>query len=147
MISTVVIDRDQLLAELDDIKSRTKTHVAFTTRLIDQTFLRLKASHRTLYAVEKSQQRLDRSLKALDSDHVCGKASGKPTRAKWRPVAFNSRISTASIMCGHCEGILLNNKAYRVWSEEYGQILLDMIVCYACKLEAEKLGLNTHIIS
>jgi hypothetical protein len=63
--------------------------------------------------------------------------------AKKRPVALNSGINAENITCGDCEGILLNKRAYQLWTEEYGLILLDMIVCSACKLEAEKLGLNT----
>jgi hypothetical protein len=53
-------------------------------------------------------------------------------------------MSAANVTCGHCEGFLLNKGAYRVWTEECGLILLDMVVCYACKLEAEKLGLKTE---
>jgi hypothetical protein len=52
-------------------------------------------------------------------------------------------MSLAEVTCEHCEGILLSNKAYRVWTEDSGRILLDMVVCYACNLEAQKLGLNT----
>ena len=144
MIRTMAIDRDQLLAQLDDIKSRTKSSVELTTRLIDQSFLQFKASRRTLYAVRESHELLDRLLNALDSGSVRGEVSGKPIVAKKRPAALKkSRRSVENIMCGHCEGILLNKKAYRVWTEESGLILLDMIVCYACKLEAKKLGLNT----
>jgi hypothetical protein len=143
VISTMAIDRDQLLAQLDDIKSRTRSSIEVTTRLVDQSFLRFKASHRTLYAVHQSQELLDRLLQASDSGKVCRELPGKPVLAKKRPVAFNSGINAENITCGHCEGILLNKRAYRVWTEEYGLILLDMIVCYACKLEAEKLGLNT----
>ena len=144
MISTMAIDRDRLLAQLDEIKSRTKSSVELTTHLIDQSFLRFKASHRTLYAVRQSHELLDGLLNTLDSASVWDEASGEPLVAKKRPAALkNSRRSAANIMCGHCEGILLNKKAYRVWTEESGLILLDMIVCYACKLEAEKLGLNT----
>jgi hypothetical protein len=144
VISTMAIDRDQLLAQLDEIKSRTKSSIELTTRLIDQSFLQFKASHRTLYAVRQSHELLDRLLNTLDSGTVWDEASGKPLVAKKRPAALkNSRRSAANLMCGHCEGILLNKKAYRVWTEESGLILLDMIVCYACKVEAEKLGLNT----
>ena len=121
----MAIDREPLLAQLDDIKSRTKSSIEVTTRLIDQTFLRFKVSHRTLYAVRQSQELLDRSLKALESGKVCGEVSGKPVLDKKRPVALNSAMSAANIMCGHCEGILLNKKAYRVWTEECGLILLD----------------------
>lgn len=142
MISTMAIDRDRLLAQLDDIKSRTRSSIEVTTRLVDQSFLRFKASHRTLYAVHQSQELLDRLLQASDSDKACRELPGKHVLAKKRPVA-NSGINAENITCGHCEGILLNKRAYRVWTEEYGLILLDMIVCYACKLEADKLGLNT----
>jgi RNase P subunit RPR2 len=52
------------------------------------------------------------------------------------PLAENST-------CDHCEGILLNNKAYRVRTQDHGLVLLDMVVCYACNLEAKNLGLET----
>jgi hypothetical protein len=52
-------------------------------------------------------------------------------------------MNLADETCDHCEGILLSNKAYRVWTEDSGRILLDMVVCYACNLEAQKLGLNS----
>jgi hypothetical protein len=56
------------------------------------------------------------------------------------------RMSLAAVTCQHCEGVLLSNKAYRVWTEDSGRILLDMVVCYACNLEAQKLGLNSDEI-
>jgi RNase P subunit RPR2 len=56
-------------------------------------------------------------------------------------------MSAAKGTCEHCEGILLSNKAYRVRSEDYGLRLLDMTVCYACHLEAQKLGLDTEEIT
>jgi RNase P subunit RPR2 len=46
--------------------------------------------------------------------------------------------------CERCEGILLSNKAYRVRSEDNGLSMLDKIVCYACHLEAQNLGLQTE---
>ena len=49
-------------------------------------------------------------------------------------------------MCEHCEGVLLNDKAYRVRSADGGLTLLDLIVCYACHLEAQKLDLETEEI-
>ncbi len=52
-------------------------------------------------------------------------------------------MNLADETCDHCEGILLSNKAYRVWTEDSGRILLDMVVCYACNLEAQKLGLHS----
>ena len=55
-------------------------------------------------------------------------------------------MSLAEVICQHCEGILLSNKAYRVWTEDSGRVLLDMVVCYACNLEAQKLGLKSDEI-
>lgn len=56
-------------------------------------------------------------------------------------------MRAAKKLCDHCEGVLLNNRVYRVRSEEDGGLtLLDMIVCYACHLEAQKLGLATEEI-
>jgi RNase P subunit RPR2 len=55
-------------------------------------------------------------------------------------------MSAATQTCEHCEGILLSNKAYRVRSEDNGLSMLDMIVCYACRLEAQNLGLQTEEI-
>ena len=52
-------------------------------------------------------------------------------------------MSLAEVTCKHCEGVLLSNKAYRVWTEDSGRVLLDMVVCYACNLEAQKLGLKS----
>jgi 7,8-dihydro-6-hydroxymethylpterin-pyrophosphokinase len=45
--------------------------------------------------------------------------------------------------CEYYEGTL-SNKAYRVTSEDYGPSFLNMIVCYACHLEAQKVGLKTE---
>jgi RNase P subunit RPR2 len=55
-------------------------------------------------------------------------------------------MNPATLACEHCEGILLNNKAYRVRSEHNGLSMLDMIVCYACRLEAQNLGLQNEDI-
>jgi hypothetical protein len=46
------------------------------------------------------------------------------------------------ILCDHCEGPL-TGRAYRVLSEEDGVRLLDMVVCRACYLEAQRIGLET----
>ena len=61
-------------------------------------------------------------------------------------LAFYYQMTAANITCDHCEGTILNNKAYRVRTEDAGLILLDMIVCYACNLEAQSLGLTTNEI-
>jgi hypothetical protein len=34
--------------------------------------------------------------------------------------------------------------SYRVISEDDGERLLDMVVCYACSMEAAELGLDTE---
>ena len=114
-----------------------------TRRLIEQSFVRFKVSHSLLYAAQQSKERLDRVLKAMDSSKVSHEVSAAPVVAKKRPVLESSKRA-AGIICDHCEGILFNKKAYRVWTEDDGVILLDMVVCYACKMEAQKLGLKTE---
>ncbi len=71
-------------------------------------------------------------------------APGAASMAPVLPPGVEMR--TAQKLCDHCEGVLLNNKAYRVRSEDGGLTLLDMIVCYACHLEAQKLDLETEEI-
>jgi hypothetical protein len=46
-------------------------------------------------------------------------------------------------MCDHCLA-LFAGVPYRVKSEESGVVLLDMIVCHYCYIEARKLGLRTE---
>ncbi|HWO43763.1 MAG TPA: hypothetical protein VNO43_18385 [Candidatus Eisenbacteria bacterium] len=48
-------------------------------------------------------------------------------------------------ICQHCDE-LTTGTPYRVVSEENGVVLLDMIVCYACYLQAKELGLRTEAI-
>lgn len=79
--------------------------------------------------------------KKNDSAAACPAQSDHPGKERAR--ALHSAMSTANIRCDHCEGILLSNKAYRVRTEDHGLVLLDMIVCYACNLEAKNLGLRT----
>jgi hypothetical protein len=61
-------------------------------------------------------------------------------------LALHDQMTVANRTCDHCEGTILD-KAYRVRTEDSGLILLDMIVCYACNLEAQNLGLITSEIS
>jgi hypothetical protein len=49
-------------------------------------------------------------------------------------------------VCQHC-GELIADNAYRVTSEEEGIILLDMIVCSLCFMEAKRLRLQTEEIN
>jgi hypothetical protein len=44
--------------------------------------------------------------------------------------------------CQHCNQFTTGS-AYRVTSEEFGVLMLDMIVCYECSLDARRLGLHT----
>jgi hypothetical protein len=50
-----------------------------------------------------------------------------------------------SRICKHCGELIVGN-AYRVTSEEDGMILLDMIVCSLCAMEAKRLRLHTEEI-
>jgi hypothetical protein len=140
----MTIDLNQLRNQMTNTESRTKSSIEITRLLIEQSFLRIKVSHRNLYAAQQSKERLDRMLKAVEAGTLCRETSGNSVGAKKRLVPVESGISATNIICEHCEGILFNKKAYRVWTEDLGVILLDMVVCYACKLEAQKLGLNTE---
>ena len=142
MIRSKAIDRDQLFARLDAIKSRTKSSIEISRRLVDQSFLRFKATHRNIYAAQQSHEQLNALPDVKNSAAVSQERSnlGK-TRERPEPL-YSAGIETNST-CDHCEGILLNNKAYLVRTQEHGLILLNMIVCYACHLEAKNLGLET----
>jgi hypothetical protein len=48
--------------------------------------------------------------------------------------------------CQHCGQLILGN-AYRVTSDDAGIILLDMIVCSLCFMEAKRLRLHTEEIN
>jgi hypothetical protein len=48
--------------------------------------------------------------------------------------------------CDHCGG-MSSGRAYLVLSEESGVVLLRMIVCTSCYLQAKKLGLYAKEIS
>jgi hypothetical protein len=50
-------------------------------------------------------------------------------------------VAVTQIVCEHCD-MLLRGKAYRVSSEENGVALLDLIVCEACRSQAQALGLR-----
>jgi hypothetical protein len=147
IIDTANIDVGDLRTQVVDMKLRTRSLIELTRRLMDESFLRLKASRELVYQAQQSKERLDRVLNTAYSSKVCDELSAIPVVAKKRPVAVKSPKTAAGIICGHCEGILLNKKAYRVWTEDDGASLLDMLVCYGCKLEAQKLGLNTERLS
>jgi hypothetical protein len=145
VVRTKAIDRDQLFARLDDIKSRTKSSIETSRRLIDQSFLRFKATHRNLYAAQRSQERLNALPHTKDSAAASRELSNLP-RTRESETLHSAGIEANSI-CDHCEGNLFNNKAYQVRSQDHGLILLDMVVCYACNLEAKNLGLKSDELS
>jgi hypothetical protein len=66
----MTIDIEQVCSQLAARKLRIKSSIELTRLLIDQSFLRLKVSHRSLYAAQQSQERLDRFLKAIESGTV-----------------------------------------------------------------------------
>jgi len=49
-------------------------------------------------------------------------------------------------ICRHCDELIVG-EAYRVTSEDEGIIMLDMIVCHLCFMEAKKLGLHAEAIA
>jgi superfamily II helicase len=49
-------------------------------------------------------------------------------------------------ICEHCDEVI-TGQAYRVTSEERGVILLDMMVCAPCAVEAKSLQLRTEKIA
>ncbi len=50
-----------------------------------------------------------------------------------------------NLICEHCDEMIVGN-AYRVTSEEDGILLLDMIVCSLCGMEAKRLQLHTEVL-
>jgi hypothetical protein len=48
-------------------------------------------------------------------------------------------------ICQHCGEPIVGN-AYRVTSEEEGTLLLNMVVCSLCSIEAKKLRLHSEEI-
>lgn len=51
-----------------------------------------------------------------------------------------------SLNCKHCGELIVGN-VYRVTSEEDGMILLNMVVCSLCAMEARRLQLHTEEIN
>ncbi len=50
-----------------------------------------------------------------------------------------------NLICEHCDEMIVGN-AYRVTSEEDGIVLLDMVVCSLCGIEAKRLQLHTEVL-
>ena len=71
--------------------------------------------------------------------------------AEWNRSANRDGIVIAEFscmgwICQHC-GAPFFDSAYRVQSEESGVVLLDIIVCEHCHVEARDLGLHTEKIA
>ena len=56
-----------------------------------------------------------------------------------------AEFSCMGWICQHC-GAPFVDSAYRVKSEESGIVLLDLIVCHGCYVQARELGLRTEEI-
>jgi hypothetical protein len=54
-------------------------------------------------------------------------------------------IPRMKFFCRHCERIQ-SGQQYRVFSEEEGEVLLDMTVCFSCYHQARELGLRAEPI-
>lgn len=57
-----------------------------------------------------------------------------------------AELLNMSWICEHCSAPF-EGSAYWVTSEDSGVILLNMVVCQFCRIEAEKLGLHTEELS
>jgi hypothetical protein len=108
-----VIDRYELLARLEDIKSRAKTSIEFSRRMVDETFLQFEATHRKLYAVTRAQEVLNALAKTAASRELSQVV--ERAKDKERQSTLHSGMTPMSMTCDHCEGILLNDKSYRVY--------------------------------
>ena len=54
-------------------------------------------------------------------------------------------VSNMGWICQHCDAPFVD-QPYRVKSEEAGIVLLDLIVCHRCHMQARELGLSTEKI-
>jgi hypothetical protein len=54
-------------------------------------------------------------------------------------------FSSMGWICQHCDAPFVD-PPYRVKSEESGIVLLDLIVCHRCHVQARELGLRTEKI-
>jgi hypothetical protein len=142
VVGTIVINPGALRTRLEEIKSRAKSCIDISARLVDESFSSLQKSCSNLYKVRRSQELLDGFLKTIESQQLCSDLLESAEATDEYTVAVHCE-TRAHMRCDHCDGILLNNKAYRVRTEDDGLVLLDMTVCHACNLEARNLGLKT----
>jgi hypothetical protein len=54
-----------------------------------------------------------------------------------------AQVECMAWICQHC-GAPFVDSPYRVRSEESGVVMLDIIVCHYCAVEAQRLGLHTE---
>ena len=92
IIDTMTMNLSQLHNHLDDTKLRSRTSIEITRRLIDQSFLQLKVSRRSLYAAQQSKEQLERVLNTADSSSVLDEVSAIPVAAKKRRIAVDSTM-------------------------------------------------------
>jgi hypothetical protein len=70
--------------------------------------------------------------------------SDREPYAGWDGIQF-AQTSSMGRICQHC-GAPFADSPYRVRSEESGVVLLDLIVCHRCYVQARELGLYTEEI-
>jgi RNase P subunit RPR2 len=143
VVGMIVVNADALRTRLEEIKSRTKSCIDISARLVHKSVSHLQKSRHNLHIVNRSQELLDKFLKTRESQSLFRELPDNAGVADECTVAVHCETRAAHMMCDHCDGILLNNKAYRVRTEDDGLLLLDMTVCHACNLEAQNLGLKT----
>ena len=56
---------------------------------------------------------------------------------------FFARHTGMEYYCEHCRRYR-NGDGYRVISDDFGSVRLDIIVCYECSLDARRLGLRAN---
>jgi hypothetical protein len=61
--------------QLADTKLRSRSSIEITRRLIEQSFLQLKVSRRSLYAAHQAKEQLERMLNTTDSRSVSDEVS------------------------------------------------------------------------
>lgn len=91
VICTMAIDRDQLVTRLDEIKARARNSIELSRRMIDHSFLCLKATHRNLYALQRSVELLNALPKTTDLA-MYRELTADPAETNDRAVAINSLI-------------------------------------------------------
>jgi hypothetical protein len=146
VVGANVINADALHTQIEEIKLRTKLSIETSTRLIHESSCLIQKSYRNLYRVNRSSELPEGILKTMDSlvpPSSCGEPCDDPGASDHGRPTLHCEKKESHTRCDYCDGILLDNKAYHVRTEDDGKLLLDMIVCHACNLEAQNLGIKT----